>query len=301
MRRYAVYQGEDAQVTDYLADHASYHKFSSRDMLMAFSDYAALRAMKGWPAVTLETGEYLIHCQDYLGPSLVDYRQPIRISGQTLELAGIETGPLNQNLWDANGHGFVLVVPDELARNCPVSHGAIAAMTEEPVSGEQFAGLCAIRDRYDAAEGLYDTLYSKADQETEAASMSAMVVFPLYYLALVLTMTAATILTVQQLSETDRYRGQLALLRKLGMDRREMRRALGCQFAIYYAMPALPPALIAVPFLLNLGGAVEPGTMTGIYHPAAITALALGLCCLIYLFYILMAYTSLKRNVLPQE
>lgn len=83
-------------------------------------------------------------------------------------------------------------------------------------------------DRYDAAEGLYDTLYSKADQETEAASMSAMVVFPLYYLALVLTMTAATILTVQQLSETDRYRGQLALLRKLGMDRREMRRALGC-------------------------------------------------------------------------
>ena len=74
-------------------------------------------------------------------------------------------------------------------------------------------------------------LYSKADQETEAASMSAMVVFPLYYLALVLTMTAATILTVQQLSETDRYRGQFALLRKLGMDRREMRRALGCQFA----------------------------------------------------------------------
>ena len=49
------------------------------------------------------------------------------------------------------------------------------------------------------------------------------------------------------------------------------------------------------------GGAVEPGTMAGIYHPAAITALALGLFCLIYLFYILMAYTSLKRNVLPQE
>lgn len=41
VRRYAVYQGEDAQVTDYLVDHASYHKFSSRDMLMAFSDYAA--------------------------------------------------------------------------------------------------------------------------------------------------------------------------------------------------------------------------------------------------------------------
>lgn len=85
--------------------------------------------------------------------------------------------------------------------------------------------------------GLYDTLYSKADQETEAASMSAMVVFPLYYLALVLTMTAATILTVQQLSETDRYRGQFALLRKLGMDRREMRRRWGA------SLPSITPCL----------------------------------------------------------
>ncbi len=36
--------------------------------------------------------------------------------------------------------------------------------------------------------------------------------------------------------------------------------------------------------------------MTGIYH-AAITALALGLFCRIYLFYILMAYTSLKQKM----
>ena len=91
--------------------------------------------------------------------------------------------------------------------------------------------------RYDAAEGLYDTLYSKADQETEAASMSAMVVFPLYYLALVLTMTAATILTVQQLSETDATGDSFALLRKLGMDRREMRRALGA------SLPSITPCL----------------------------------------------------------
>ena len=61
-------------------------------------------------------------------------------------------------------------------------------------------------------------------------------------------MTAATILTVQQLSETDRYRGQFALLRKLGMDRREMRRALGCQFAIYYAMPAFRRRSLQFPF-----------------------------------------------------
>ena len=44
-----------------------------------------------------------------------------------------------------------------------------------------------------------------------------MTVFPLFYLALVLTMVAATLLTIQQLDETRRYRQQYGLLYKLGI------------------------------------------------------------------------------------
>ena len=110
----------------------------------------------------------------------------------------------------------------------------------------------------------------------------------------------ATILTVQQLSETDRYRRQFELLRKLGMDGTEMGRALRRQFALYYAMPVLPAGIIGVAFVRNLGGAVEPGTLTGLYSPGMITAAALGLFFLLYGIYILMAYTSLKRTVLPE-
>ena len=82
------------------------------------------------------------------------------------------------------------------------------------------------------------------------------------------------------------------------MDEGEQKRALRRQLALYYAMPALPPLLIAVPFLWDLGGAVEPGVMTGLAHPAVITALSLGLFFAVYLLYILLAYTSLRRSVL---
>ena len=135
--------------------------------------------------------------------------------------------------------------------------------------------------------------------EAENAASYAMIVFPLYYLALVLTMVAATILTIQQLSEAGRYRRQFELLRKLGMDRREMKRALGRQFAVYYAMPAVPPLLIGVPFIAGLGGLLDPGVLAGPAQVAAIVGVALGLFLLIYLTYILMAYTSMKRTVLP--
>ena len=84
------------------------------------------------------------------------------------------------------------------------------------------------------------------------------------------------------------------------MGRREMAKALGRQFAIYYALPAVPPVLIGVPFLLNLSHAPEPGVMGGMSSPGVIAAAALAVFFLIYGVYILLAYTSLRRNVLPQ-
>ena len=132
------------------------------------------------------------------------------------------------------------------------------------------------------------------------AAQTVLVVFPLFFLAISLTMTAATILTIQQLSETERYRRQFRLLRKLGMDRREMAKALRAQFAIYYALPAAPPVLIGVPFILHLAQAPEPGVMVGMNSPNVIAAVSLGIFFLIYAIYILLAYTSLKRNIFPK-
>lgn len=129
--------------------------------------------------------------------------------------------------------------------------------------------------------------------------MTAVTVFPLYFMALALTMTAATILTIQQLSESSRYKQQFCLLQKLGMDRFEMERTLRTQFLIYYTMPAVPPVLIGAPYILHLANATEPGLMIGTSSPLAIAGIALGMFFLIYILYILLAYNSLKRNVLP--
>ncbi|WP_325188265.1 FtsX-like permease family protein, partial [uncultured Oscillibacter sp.] len=143
-------------------------------------------------------------------------------------------------------------------------------------------------------------IHTRASEKAEEAAQTVLVVFPLFYLALALTMTAATILTIQQLSETERYRQQFQLLQKLGMDRREMAKALGRQFTIYYVLPAVPPVLIGIPFILHLSRAPEPGVMVGMNSPGAIAAISLGIFFLIYAIYILLAYTSLRRNVLPQ-
>lgn len=297
--QYHIYQGENLQVTQFIRDNASYNSDFDYDTLMKASDYTALRAMLGYPEAALEPGTYLIHCMDYLKGQMSGYGEPVTVSGHTLTPSGVRTENFTQSLWDGNGRGFILVVPDEVLEARPISHSIYAAMTVEPLSDPHFRALQSLRDGKDETIEGYDTLFSKAAAENENAAMYAMIVFPLYYLALVLTMVAATILTIQQISESNQYRHQFELLQKLGMDRREMKRTLSRQFAIYYAMPAVPPLLLSVPFLLGLGSVLDPGILAGPGELLAILGIALGLFLSIYLIYILLAYTSLKRNVLP--
>lgn len=272
---------------------------------MAYSDYAALREMLGLPAVGLEPERYIIHCMPYLEEPLRQWGQPLSLDGKVLSQGEVYTEQFAQNRWNGNGHQVLLVVPDEICFTRPVLRFALAAMTEYAITDRQYETL--ERSLYErAADGTHilndewDYLYSKASNLRDTAVWSAMSVFPLFYLALTLAMTAATVLTVQQLSEAGRYRCQFELLRKLGMDIQEMRQALFRQFAIYYLMPVIPPVLIAIPFILDICNGVEPGTMVGANSPLMILAVSLGLFFLVYLIYIVIAYINMKRNVLPE-
>ncbi len=294
---YQVYESGRAQIMGYL-EGKYYHYGYGTDAVLRYSDYAALRSMAGYQTVELKEGQYLIHCMAYLEGLLKDYHQPLILGDTALPLGGIYTEHLSQSYGTVNGRGFILVVPDEAVEGMEVHHWAYAAKTAQPVPRSQYYDLWEINER--TGSGISsNTIITRAQEEAEVAAQSALCIFPLYYLALALTMTAATILTIQQLSETERYKRQFRLLQKLGMDRREMARALGRQFAIYYALPAVPPVLIGTPFTLHLASLPEPGVMVGMSSPVAIVAFSLALFFLIYAIYILLAYTSLKRNVLP--
>lgn len=301
-RQYNIYLSDNDDMTDYVSANTGYYRNYEYDPVMAKSDYDLLRDMLGYPPVTLNEGQYLIHCQPYVEEALKNWNQRICLGGETFTLKEINTETFAQHLYgnSGNGFGFIIVVSDKAAKSCAVSHIMYTVLTKEQVSEEEYDDLEQLLYKEWEYDGYDNTnFYSKAKEEADVAVTTAMMVFPLFYLALVLIMTASVILTIQQLSETEHYKGQFELLRKLGMERREISKTLGKQFAIYYAMPAIPPILISVPFIVNLAGLVEPGIMVGWSSPAVIAGISMGLFFLIYGVYILLAYTSLRRNVLP--
>ncbi len=302
---YQVYLTDSPLVRDYIESRTVYYYYNyDQDPVLRYSDYAALRSVAGYPAVELKEGEYLFHCMSYLEDTLRTYNQPLTFGNFTLQPGGVCTGHFSQSGGIANGRGYILVVPDEAAEGLAVHHRTYAAKTALPVSREQYDALHSLHNNRPDQHGpgrYSDSITTRANEEAEVAYQTALCVFPLFYLALALTMTAATILTIQQLSGTEQYRRQFRLLQKLGMDQRGMAKTLRSQFAIYYALPAVPPVLTGVPFILHLAHAPEPGVMVGMSSPGIIVAISLGIFFLIYAIYILMAYTSLKRNVLPRQ
>jgi hypothetical protein len=64
-------------------------------------------------------------------------------------------------------------------------------------------------------------------------------------------------------------------------------------------MPTVPPIMIAVPFTLALVTTTDPGVINGDAHTWSIIGLALGLFFAIYLVYMMAAYRSFRKSVLP--
>ena len=125
---YSIYQAGNSQIMDYVESGGeAYYRYFHRDPVLRYSDYAALRAIAGYPPVELKPGEYLIHCRAYLEKHLTGYTQPISLGGASLIPGGVHTEHLLQNYNTGNGARYILVVSDEAAESLPVFHHAYAA------------------------------------------------------------------------------------------------------------------------------------------------------------------------------
>lgn len=72
----------------------------------------------------------------------------------------------------------------------------------------------------------------------EVKYMLSSLMFPLFYINLVFLCVALTVLSVQQLSDSVKYKFRYRVLFQIGYSRREIRRMILKQLAGYYLCPA---------------------------------------------------------------
>ena len=130
--------------------------------------------------------------------------------------------------------------------------------------------------------------------EVEAAIIT--VVSSIFYMALVFICVALTILAVQQLSDSTKYRYRYRVLHHMGVDNRQRDALIWKQLLIYFGCPLLLPVLISMVISFKLNQVLLTGTQiqTGNYM---FFGVALALFLLVYSIYFSVTYLCFKRNV----
>lgn len=297
--------------------------FCRYDTYMKLSDYNHLRKMLGYRNISLKADEYAIHIKPRVLKETGDFSDKLAVKGEngTLSFAGYFTESFSQD--GHNGGDYVIVVPDEdagmlrpyykelvadIKGRAPEGLGSSLDNIER--DGEAYGYLNMDSEAYEKeSEPVTNSCYGSDQIITYAAVnlvrdnlipeikyMLSSIVFPCFYLGFVFVCVALTVLSVQQLSDSAKYKFRYDVLRKIGLRKREVSRVIGKQLFWYYLCPAVFAAGIAgiIAVFISEKFIFYTGIGAPVFQYFGISFL---LFFGIYGLYFAATYLGFKRNV----
>lgn len=302
---------------------SEYYKY---DTYMKVSDYNALREMLGEEAVSLGENEYAIQTKARILGDLGDdiVHQKIESGNRILSLSEIYTEAFSQN--GINGADYLIIAPDDVCEKMDIYYSVYAADLEGEGKEDLKNSLEEVHrhkhgvltyDEYEVgleeeeeewqgdlleATGTDQIMVSVADlfvrdiDTSDFKFVVTSVTFPLAYIALIFTCVALTILAVQQLSDSGKYKFRYDVLKKLGMKKREIDKVIFHQLALYYLVPAAAAVAISSVIAIYAGNQFVRYTGAegnGMYYFGVSLLITAG----IYMIYFVATYIGFRKNV----
>lgn len=318
---YQIYENHTKSWSAYLDEHIAPDNYFAWDTYIRESDYNQLRSMLGYEPVSLGTGEYLVQIKARL-KSVAELlgKKNLVIGNTEYTCKGIYTEAFEQS--GHNGADFLLVIPDEAADFMKPYYSLYMAVTKHDLTQEEGeklrTALLKIND-VSTGEKMYDDWEAWEEKDSRGLGSDTMVVsnsfvfvksidtyemrfmlstfmFPLFYIGLVFLCVAMTVLGVQQLCDTEKYRRNFSILRKLGMRKEETDGLLLRQLVFYYLCPF--GAALVFGGILSGYVSMNFSLYSGVTDPVwSYFGISLLLFLLVYGIYFAMTYLELKRSL----
>ena len=140
---------------------------------------------------------------------------------------------------------------------------------------------------------------TKGERMSQTKSFYTIMSFLAFYVALIFVMATATLLAIQQLSDSEKYKYRYELLKKLGVDELQINRTIFRQLLFYFAIPMVLPVIISIPVILGVGQIFTVAvTMEEIFKNIWIM---LGMFILVYGIYFIATDVQFDRNINGNE
>lgn len=310
-----IYKNEDGTPNEKKIRTENDQSYCASDTFMSLTDYNYLRSMLGYQFVDLGENEYLIHMKKRVHNELGDFSKHLTIGkkineGEALTFAGYKTEPFSQD--GHNGGDYVIVVPDHIIEKMTPFYSELAVDLNEKAPKDLSQKLDDLREDLSFGDQEQkennwcfgsDTVVTYAavnlvrdNAIPEVRYMLSAIIFPAFYVGLVFVCVALTVLSVQQLSDSTKYRFRYDVLRKLGLDRKEISKTVRKQLVAYYLCPVLFAAGISgiIGIYMSRKFIFFTGVSTSVFQYFGI---AFILFFAIYAVYFIATYVGFRRNL----
>lgn len=288
--------------------------------VLGLTDYNHLRKMLGYDIISLEENEAIIQCMKTAEKPFENYIQKnnkIEIAEKEMTVKDVQGDHFAQISF--NGYVYCIVVPDSLLEEIAAldfevqeyypDDYKLVATTQETTTEEFYQGLSDFI-LYDEVENTAEVggeeqtykiniplgnVMTKGNRTSQVKSFYTMISFLAFYMALIFVMATATILAIQQLSDSEKYKYRYELLKKLGMDESEMNQTILKQILFYFALPMLIPILLSIPAVFIVAQIFTVAvTIEEIWRNMA---LVIGIFIFVYGIYFVATNIQFDRNI----
>lgn len=296
---YQILTLQDHQVAKYIKDIGN-NGLYDYDTYLKVSDYNKLLEMLGEKPIHLKENEYFVTgdktVQKYL-KEIEKENNNITINGKQLSLKS--TTIENFRLGWSTGNSFLIVIPDNVAKNMQVVTELYAFDTKEETKESDNTKLEKL-GYYEFKDG--DSYFSYFPVTVrgyyESSNKTAMTIFSfsLLYVSIIFITVVGTILSIQTLSDSNKNKYQYKLLKKLGVEDKKIKKTIRKQITCNFLFPALYPIIIAITTSFSINRLFYAITSANMNYLTSIL-ITIGIFAIIYGIYYIATYITFKNNI----
>lgn len=299
---YDIYKDKEARFLktlpsyDYTSDKRKY------DSVIKLSDYNRLLELRGKGKISLNKNEYSIIAHlSYKNDESFSKIKAITLSnGLKLQQKDFMTNNFWMRLSNTN---YTIIVPDEAIYNLESAESHLIVNTLEKTTSTLREKIKTKLKKYlthidkDGKEvTTYYNVMVKGELEEETNTMTMIISTICIYMAFIFIASVGTIMAIQSLSDSNKYKYRYNVLSNLGIKDENIYKTIKKQLLILFGIPVLYPIIINFFLVYSINNVYKIILANNSIYLFYFLG-SLGQFLVIYVVYYIATYFSFKRNI----
>ena len=296
---YQILTQKDHQVAKHIKNIGN-NGLYDYDTYLKVSDYNKLLEMLGKKTINLKENEYFVTGDKTVKKYLKEIalkNENITINGKSLSLKSTTTE--NFRLGWSTGNSFLIVIPDNIAKNMQVVTELYVFDTKEETKELDNTKLEKL-GYYEYKDGdsyfAYFPVTVRGYYESSNRTAMTIFSFSLLYVSIIFITVVGTILSIQTLSDSNKNKYQYKLLKKLGVEDNKIKKTVRKQITANFLFPVIYPIIISVVTAFSINRLFYAITSASMNYLITIL-ITIGIFLAIYGIYYIATYITFKNNI----